>query len=209
VSARVDHLTTVGQFSLDGGTWDVENNVWIVGDDEECLVVDAPHDAAAINAAIGDRRLAGVVCTHAHNDHINAAVDVAERGDAPIWLHPADLELWAMTFPDRRPSRDLLDGMRVEVAGTALTVIHTPGHSPGSVCLADTEAGLLFSGDTLFKGGPGATGRSFSDFPTILHSISERLFRLPGPTIVHPGHGESTRIGDESPHYEEWVARGH
>ena len=111
-----------------------------------------------------------------------------------------------MTFPDRQPSRDLLDELRVEVAGTALTVIHTPGHSPGSVYLADTEAGLLFSGDTLFKGGPGATGRSFSDFPTILHSI-EAVLRLP-PTIVHPGHGnrpDRRRV----PHYEEWVARGH
>ena len=145
---RVDHAVSSGTFSLDGGTWDVDNNVWVIGDDDECIVVDAPHDARPILALVGGRRVVAVLCTHAHDDHINAAVEVAERGDAPIWLHPADLELWAMTFPDRQPSRDLLDELRVEVAGTALTVIHTPGHSPGSVYLADTEAGLLFSGDT-------------------------------------------------------------
>jgi glyoxylase-like metal-dependent hydrolase (beta-lactamase superfamily II) len=100
----------------------------------------------------------------------------------------------------------------VTVAGATLTAIHTPGHSPGGVCLATADLGeddVVFSGDTLFHGGPGGTGRSFSDFPTILRSISERLLRLPASTIVRPGHGESTKIGDEASHYDEWVARGH
>ncbi|EUA10884.1 metallo-beta-lactamase superfamily protein [Mycobacterium kansasii 732] len=99
----------------------------------------------------------------------------------------------------------------MRVAGMELRALHTPGHSPGSVCwyAPDLGPGVVFSGDTLFSGGPGATGRSFSDFPTILRSISERLGRLPADTVVHTGHGDSTTVGDEIVHYEEWVARGH
>jgi len=208
VTARVEHLTTAGEFSLDGGAWDVENNVWIVGDDSECVVVDAPHDAEALGAALGGRRLRGVLCTHAHNDHVNAAGALADRFDAPIWLHPADHDLWAMTYPDREPDVDFADGATIAVAGAVLTAVHTPGHSPGGICLASADlgpSGVVFTGDTLFHGGPGATGRSFSDFPTILRSISERLLTLPPSTVVHTGHGDSTSIGAESPHYEEWA----
>jgi glyoxylase-like metal-dependent hydrolase (beta-lactamase superfamily II) len=88
-------------------------------------------------------------------------------------------------------------------------VIHTPGHSPGSVCLYLPEADALFSGDTLFEGGPGATGRSFSDFPTIVGSIREKVLTLPASTCVYTGHGQSTSVGDEAPQLEEWIARGH
>ena len=92
---------------------------------------------------------------------------------------------------------------------------HTPGHSPGGICLVD-EAGALggggpvvFGGDTLFHGGPGATGRSHSDFPTIIESIRTRLLTLPADTVVHTGHGDDTSIGAEAPHLDEWIARGH
>jgi glyoxylase-like metal-dependent hydrolase (beta-lactamase superfamily II) len=95
------------------------------------------------------------------------------------------------------------------LAGTELQVIHTPGHSPGSVCLYAPEAGALFSGDTLFNGGPGATGRSYSDFGTIIDSIKGSLFALPEETRVHTGHGDHTTIGAEAPHLAEWIARGH
>ena len=146
---------------------------------------------------------------HAHDDHIDAARSLADATGASIWLHPADQELWDMTYPDWVPDRELADGQKITVAGAELTVLHTPGHSRGAVCFHVPGQGWLFSGDTLFSGGPGATGRSFSDFPTILQSISGRLGTLPADTVVYTGHGDTTRIGDEIVHYDEWVARGH
>ncbi len=105
MGARWNSFVTSGTFSLDGGTWDVENNVWIVGDDHEVIVIDAAHDADAIAAAVGDRRLLAIVCTHAHNDHIDAAPALAERtGAADLRLHPDDLQLWKQTHPDRLPT---------------------------------------------------------------------------------------------------------
>ena len=207
--ARVERLVTSGQFTLDGGTWDVDNNVWIVGDDTEVIVVDAAHDAAAIAEAVGDRRLTAIVCTHAHNDHIDAAPALADLTGAPIRLHPDDLPLWKLTHPDREPDALLADGQVVEVAGTGLTVLHTPGHAPGAVCLYAPGLGVVFTGDTLFQGGPGATGRSYSHFPTIITSIREKLLSLPPETRVLTGHGDATTIGAEAPHLEEWIARGH
>ncbi|MBZ4014497.1 MBL fold metallo-hydrolase [Streptomyces purpurogeneiscleroticus] len=209
MAARIEHLVTSGTFSLDGGTWEVDNNVWIVGDDEEAVVIDAAHDADAILAALGERRLRAVLCTHAHDDHIDAAPALASRTGAMIHLHPDDLPLWKLTYPGSPPDRELTDGQVLTIAGTDLTVLHTPGHAPGAVCFHAPDLGVVFSGDTLFKGGPGATGRSFSDFPTIVESIRKRLLNLPPQTKVLTGHGDPTTIGDEAPHLEEWIARGH
>ncbi|WP_406186020.1 MBL fold metallo-hydrolase [Streptomyces sp. NBC_01006] len=206
---RIEHLVTSGTFSLDGGTWDVDNNVWIVGDDHEAIVIDAAHDAEAIAAALGGRTLRAIVCTHAHNDHIDAAPALADRTGAPILLHGDDLPLWKQTHPERSPDGELADGQVVSVAGTELTVLHTPGHAPGAVCFYAPELGTVFTGDTLFAGGPGATGRSFSHFPTIIDSIRDRLLSLPAQTVVRTGHGDATTVGDEAPHVEEWIARGH
>ncbi len=204
---------TSGTFSLDGQTFDVDNNVWVVGDDSEVVVVDAPHDVDAIAAAIGDRRLLAVVCTHAHDDHVRRAPALAQRFSTPghpvpVLLHPADREVWELTHPGV-PTTDLAHGEVVTVAGTDLHVLHTPGHTPGAVCLYAPELATVFTGDTLFAGGPGATGRSFSSFPTIVDSIRDVLFQLPADTRVHTGHGGDTTIGDESPHLQEWVDRGH
>ncbi|NJC72637.1 MBL fold metallo-hydrolase [Planosporangium thailandense] len=209
MAARVEHLVTSGTFSLDGGTWDVDNNVWLVGDDNEVVVIDAAHDAAAIASAVGERRVVAIVCTHAHNDHIDAAPALAAATGAPILLHPDDRVLWDMTHPDRAPDGSLSDGQRLPVAGTELEVRHTPGHAPGAVCLYAPSLGVVFTGDTLFQGGPGATGRSYSDFPTIVESIRQRLLSLPGETVVHTGHGSDTSIGAEAGDVEEWLARGH
>lgn len=206
--ARIERLVTSGTFSLDGGTWDVDNNVWIVGDDSEAVVIDAAHDTDAIVQALGGRTLRAIVCTHAHNDHIDAAPDLAARTGAPILLHAEDLPLWKHTHPDRTPDGELTDGQSVTVAGIRLAVLHTPGHAPGAVCLYAPDLAALFSGDTLFAGGPGATGRSYSDFPTIIESIRERLLALPHDTVVHTGHGETTTIGAEAPHLKEWIDRG-
>ncbi|MEU2607160.1 MBL fold metallo-hydrolase [Streptomyces albus] len=198
MAARIDHLVTSGVFRLDGETHQVDNNVWLVGDDEEVVVIDAAHDADAIAEAVGGRTLRAIVCTHAHNDHIDAAPELAERTGAPVLLHPDDRVLWDMTHPDRAPDGELADGQRITVAGTELTVLHTPGHAPGAVCLHAPGLGTVFTGDTLFQGGPGATGRSFSDHPTIVRSIKERLLTLPPQTVVRTGHGPQTTVGEES-----------
>jgi len=208
-ASPIDHLVTSGTFSLDGGTWDVDNNVWLVGDANEVLVIDAAHDADAIAEAVGGRRVVAVVCTHAHDDHVNQAPALADRFNAPILLNAAEAPLWEMTWPDRKPDGELADGDVLRAGGIELRVLQTPGHSPGSSCLYAPELGVVFTGDTLFHGGPGATGRSFSSFDTIIESIKAKLLTLPGDTEVRTGHGDSTRIGAESPHLEEWLARGH
>jgi glyoxylase-like metal-dependent hydrolase (beta-lactamase superfamily II) len=211
---RIELVTTDGIFALDGGEWEVTNNIWLVGDDREVVVVDAAHDHVPIVDAVAGRRVAAIACTHGHNDHINAAAALSDAVDAPIWLHPADTMLWDAVYPDREVDLDLADGEVLVAGGAELGVLHTPGHSPGCCCFLLAGGGtggedVVFSGDTLFCGGPGATGRSHSDFPTIVRSIRERLLTLPPQTIVHTGHGESTTVGDEAPHLEEWIARGH
>jgi glyoxylase-like metal-dependent hydrolase (beta-lactamase superfamily II) len=207
-SAPPQHVVTSGTFSIDGEDFDVENNIWIVGDDQECLVIDAAHEAAPIIDAVGGRRVVAIVCTHGHNDHINAAVDVADAVGAPIAIHPDDLMLWDAVHPDRAPDVLIEDGARFDVGDTTLVALHTPGHSPGGVSLHDAEGRRVYAGDTLFKGGPGATGRSFSDFPTIIESIRTRLLTLPGETVVFTGHGDTTTIADEAPDLDAWIARG-
>ena len=210
MTARIDKVVTSGTFSLDGGTWEVENNVWLVGDDSEVLVVDAAHDAAAIAEAVAGRKVVAILSTHGHDDHIDAAPALAElTGGAPILLHPADAHLWGMKHADRRPDADLWDGQIISVGGVEGTVMHTPGHSPGAVSVYFPALAAVFTGDTLFNGGPGATGRSFSDFPTIIESIRSRLLHLPAETVVHNGHGDDTSIGTESPQLDDWIVRGH
>ena len=197
MSVTIENLVTSGTFSLDGGTWDVDNNVWIVGNDTECVIIDSPHDAAAIINQVRGRNVKAILLTHAHNDHIGAARDVAQAVGAPIYLHPADQVLWEQVYPDFKPDADLADGDVFEIGGATLKAIHTPGHSPGSTCFHLASEGTVFTGDTLFNGGPGATGRSYSDYPTILTSIRERLLPLPAETIVRTGHGDNTTIGAE------------
>jgi len=194
--ARIDHAVTSGTFSLDGQTFDVDNNIWVLGDEASCLVIDAPHSVADIVNVVGDRTVRAVLCTHAHDDHVRVAPELGRTVQAPVLLHPADLPVWQLTHDDP-PDGELADGQQIPVADIALQVIHTPGHAPGAVCFYSPQLGVVFTGDTLFSGGPGATGRSFSNFDVIVHSIAERLLTLPEETVVKTGHGDDTTIADE------------
>ena len=195
---RVDHAVTHGTFSLDGETFDVDNNVWVVGDEGECVVIDAPHDVRTILETVGSRRVVAIVLTHAHDDHVRVAPELARQTGAPLRLHPADEVLWKLVHPGEPLPAPLADGDEIAVAGEVLQVLHTPGHSPGAVCLYAPALGSVFTGDTLFQGGPGATGRSHSDRPTIERSIRERLLTLPPDTVVHTGHGGDTTVQAEA-----------
>ncbi|MEO6704003.1 MAG: MBL fold metallo-hydrolase [Jatrophihabitantaceae bacterium] len=205
---RIDHTTTSGTFSLDGGSWQVENNVWVIGDDRECVLIDAPHQAAPILDLVAGRTVRAILCTHAHDDHVTVAGELSQATGAPILLHPDDEVLWRQSYPELA-YQPLADGDRLAVAGIELLVLHTPGHSPGAICLQVPALGVVFTGDTLFQGGPGATGRSYSSFDTIIESISTRLLTLPPDTVLHTGHGASSSIGAEAPQLDEWIARGH
>lgn len=205
---RIDHVVTSGNFELDGGCWHVDNNIWIVGNDTDVIIIDAAHNSGPIIDAVAGRHVTAVICTHGHNDHITVAPEIAETLHAPVLLHPDDHMLWEATHPGSR-FWNLHHKQEIALGSSTIRVLHTPGHSPGSVSLYVPDLGAVFTGDTLFAGGPGATGRSYSDFPTIIESITNQLFTLPESTHVHTGHGDSTTIGDEAPSLPTWIARGH
>ncbi|MQA88431.1 MAG: MBL fold metallo-hydrolase [Streptosporangiales bacterium] len=207
MTARVEQVVTSGRSPGEEGERDVENNVWIVGDDDEVIVVDAGHDAEAILEAVGDREVLAVICTHGLDDHVSAAVEVAERDEALVALHARDSALWRAVYPDHGPDVDIEEGGIFEVAEIELEVLHTPGHTPGGVCLYSEELEVVFAGDTLLKGGPPPADGPHGDFPTLLNSIGEKLLTLPPETRVLSGHGEETTIGDEEPSFDDWVAR--
>ena len=204
---EIHNLVTAGNHDPQGPP-EHENNVWLVGDHNEVLVIDPAHDAHAVADAVAGRKVVAVVLTHGHWDHVRAALEFASLvGDPDVFLSPEDAFLWAESHGDA-PFEHLLEGKQFTVGGTTLDVVGTPGHTPGSMSLLAPDLHAVFTGDTLFQGGPGATRWDYSSFGRIIASIQSQLFTLAEDTVVHTGHGPSTTIGAEAAHLSEWVARG-
>jgi glyoxylase-like metal-dependent hydrolase (beta-lactamase superfamily II) len=222
VDARIDKVVTSGKVTVDDTEYDVESNTYIVGDDEAVIVIDPAHDAEPILKAIGDREVMAVICTDGRDGHLGAVLEVAEADEddpAPIALHSRDRLLWRQYFralakesedaefmKDHQPDIDIEDGGVFEIGGAQLEVLHTPGHTPGSICLFSEELGVLFTGDTLHKGRPGRIGPEHPELEEQLNSIGGILGPLPKETRILPGQGEESTVGEEYPQWESWVA---
>ncbi len=205
--AEIQNLVTAGNHDPQGPP-EHENNVWLIGDDKEVLVIDPAHDASGIAEAVNGRDVVAVVLTHGHWDHVRAARDFAALvGNPEIYLSPEDQFLWEESHGDA-PFEHLMEGKKFTVGGTTLNVFGTPGHTPGSMSLYCADLHAVFTGDTLFEGGPGATRWEYSSFERIIASIQSQLFTLPDDTVAHTGHGPSTSVGAESSQLQEWMDRG-
>lgn len=187
------------------GLGPLENNVFVLADEgtREAYVLDGGYEPAAIAAAAAGLRVQGILVTHGHPDHHEQVAELKRLLEAPVGIGEADAEM--LSVPADFVVRD---GERYTFGGHALHALHTPGHTPGSTCFLLGEAGYVFTGDTLFPGGPGNTRNDPAAFARIIQSIRTRLFTLPPATVVCPGHGRDTTIGAELPQLEEWVRRG-
>ena len=183
-------------------------NAWIIGDDEEVIVIDPGRDSAGILGAVREREVLAVICTHGHPDQVVAAPGVAEPDEAPVALHSKDRMLWLDAHPEDVAEIEMSDGGVFEVAGVRLEVIHAPGHTPGSVCLYCEDLDVVFTGHALAASGPVTHDGEFADFAGQLTAIGEYLLTLPGSTRVLPGEGEETTIAAAEKHFDAWVAAG-
>jgi glyoxylase-like metal-dependent hydrolase (beta-lactamase superfamily II) len=199
MDARIDR---VAPDKRDGCT------TWLVGDTGEVIVVDPGRDAEAVLAAVSYREILAVVCTHGHPAHVAAALEVAARDESPVALHPKDVLAWREAHRGREPDIEMAEGGIFEVAGVALEVLHTPGHSPGSVSLYCEQLGVVFSGDALLADGPARHAGEYPDFPGQLSAIGQELLTLPDETRVLPGHGEETTVETAGKLFDSWVAAG-
>jgi glyoxylase-like metal-dependent hydrolase (beta-lactamase superfamily II) len=183
-------------------------NSWVVGDDEEVIVIDPGQDAAPVLALAGEREVLAVICTHGHAAHTAAALEVAARDEAPVALHPADRVYWREAHSKDNPEIDMEDGGIFEVADVSLEVIHAPGHSPGSVCIYSEDLQVVFAGDVLSADGPVPHENEFPDFARQLSSIGGYVLTLPGPTRVLPGHGDELTVSMAEKRFDSWVTAG-
>ncbi len=202
METRIEQVTSPGS---DGAP---DGNTWIVGDDEEVIVIDPGTDAGPVLEAVGEREILAVICTHGHASHVAAAAEVADRDESPIALHPRDLLQWRTAKAGDDPEIDMEDGGIFEVADVALEVIHSPGHTPGSVCLYSEELKAVFAGDSLLATGPAPHGGSFPDFPAQLSAIGEHLLTLDAATRVLPGHGAETTVAAAQKRFDSCVTAG-
>jgi glyoxylase-like metal-dependent hydrolase (beta-lactamase superfamily II) len=183
-------------------------NTWIVGDDEEVIVIDPGTDAKAVLAKVGDREVIAVICTHGHAGHASAALEVAARDEAPVALHPADRLSWREVHGKEDPEIEMEDGGIFEVADVALEVIHAPGHSAGSVCLYCEGLDVVMCGDVLAADGLVTSEDGFSNFASQLSSIGEHVLTLPGKTRVLPGHGKELTVAIAEKSFDSWISAG-
>jgi glyoxylase-like metal-dependent hydrolase (beta-lactamase superfamily II) len=198
MDARIDRVRT----------GEADGNAWVIGDDEEVIVVDPGPYSGPVLEAIGDREILAVICTHGHAAHTGAAPAVAERDESPVALHPKDRLAWREAHSDEVPEIAMEDGGAFEVADVTLEVLHTPGHTPGSVSIYCEDLGVVFSGDALVATGPRPHEGDFPDFAGQLSAIGSELLTLPGTTRVLPGHGEETTIAAAEKSFDSWVTAG-
>ena len=185
-----------------------DRNAWVIGNDEEVVVIDPGEDADAVLETVGDREILAVVCTHGHQAHVAAAPEVASRDDAPVALHPKDLLAWREAHGESDPEIEMEEGGSFEVAGVSLEVLHTPGHTPGSVSIYCDDLGVVFTGDALCENGPCPHDGEFPDFAEQLSAIGSELLTLPGTTRVLSGHGEEITIAAAEKNFDAWVSAG-
>jgi len=204
MTARIERLSLPAEATTPAGLV----NTWIVGDDEEVIVIDPGPDPGGVLAAVGDREVLAVVCTHGHADHVAGALEVAARDEAPVALHPKDRLLWREAHPRDDAEIEMADGGIFEVADVRLEVIHTPGHSPGSVCLYCEDLNVVFTGHALSADGPVPHDGEFPDFADQLTAIGEHLLTLPPGTRVLPGDGEETAIAVAEKRFDAWITAG-
>jgi glyoxylase-like metal-dependent hydrolase (beta-lactamase superfamily II) len=180
---------------------EMENNTYVLECPEThaAIVIDACWEPERIVELTDGTNPVAIVQTHGHFDHVQALPDLAKQLGVPVWAHPGD------DYPVPL-DRELQDGEVLAFGGRKAQVIHTPGHTPGGICLLSGRH--LISGDTLFPGGPGNTRGDAALFAEIMDSVETRLFALPDETVVYPGHGLDTTIGAERPHLGEWRERG-
>ena len=179
----------------------LDNNVLLVRDEAtgRAVIVDAADEPQRVLALASGTAVTAILTTHGHWDHHQAVPEVSTALEIPFALHPLDRDI-----AGKEPDVHIDEGW-MSVGETSFEVVHTPGHTPGSVCFRFD--GAVITGDTLFPGGPGATRFPYSSFDQIIESIRERLFDLPDGTVVLPGHGDSTTIGTERPQLPAWIAR--
>jgi glyoxylase-like metal-dependent hydrolase (beta-lactamase superfamily II) len=185
-----------------------DRNAWVIGDDEEVVVIDPGEDTDAVLETVGDREILAVVCTHGHQAHVAAAPAVAGHDDAPVALHPKDLLAWREAHGESDPEIEMEEGGSFEVAGVTLEVLHTPGHTPGSVSIYCDDLGVVFAGDALCARGPCPHEGEYPDFATQLSAIGSELLTLPGTTRVLPGHGDEITIAAAERNFDAWVSAG-
>jgi glyoxylase-like metal-dependent hydrolase (beta-lactamase superfamily II) len=199
-------VVTEGVVDIDDVEYKVENNTWIIGDDDEVIVIDPARDADKILEQVGEREVLAVICTHGLPDHVGAAIEVASRDEAVIALHPKDKPLWRETWSETWPDIDMEDDGIFGVADVQLDVMETPGVTPGGVSLYCEGLGVVFSGETLQADGPGKLGGEYPRLADQLTAIGGRLFTLPAETRVLAAHGDEVTVGDLEPHFDDWIS---